>query len=131
MGQRAGEECTVERAEHPTLIADLSQVHVGQRWRSDARTLNEHELGLACMLSNDWHPIHADAHYAARGMLEAITLDDGSRLAVPGFVPKLSLTPGGHRRNAPALGQDSDEVLRELGVTDAQIQAMRERGILA
>jgi formyl-CoA transferase len=50
---------------------------------------------------------------------------------VPGFVPKLSLTPGGHRRNAPALGQDSDEVLRELGVTDAQIQAMRERGILA
>jgi formyl-CoA transferase len=75
--------------------------------------------------------IAADAHYAARGMLEAITLDDGSRLAVPGFVPKLSLTPGGHRRNAPALGQDSDEVLRELGVTDAQIQAMRERGILA
>jgi formyl-CoA transferase len=50
---------------------------------------------------------------------------------VPGFVPKLSLTPGGHRRNAPALGQHSDEVLRELGVTDAQIQAMRERGILA
>jgi formyl-CoA transferase len=75
--------------------------------------------------------IAADAHYAARGMLEAITLDDGSRLSVPGFVPKLSLTPGGHRRNAPALGQDSDEVLRELGVTDAQIQAMRERGILA
>ena len=75
--------------------------------------------------------IAADAHYAARGMLEAITLDDGSRLSVPGFVPKLSLTPGGHRRNAPALGQHSDEVLRELGVTDAQIQAMRERGILA
>jgi formyl-CoA transferase len=75
--------------------------------------------------------IAADAHYAARGMLEAITLDDGSRLSVPGFVPKLSLTPGGHRRNAPALGQDSDDVLRELGVTDAQIQAMRERGILA
>jgi formyl-CoA transferase len=75
--------------------------------------------------------VAADAHYAARGMLESITLGDGSSLAVPGFVPKLSLTPGGHRRNAPALGQDSDEVLRELGVTDAQIQAMRERGILA
>jgi formyl-CoA transferase len=64
-------------------------------------------------------------------MLESITLGDGSPLAVPGFVPKLSLTPGGHRRNAPALGQDSDEVLRELGLTDAQIEAMRARGILA
>jgi hypothetical protein len=35
------------------------------------------------------------------------------RLAVPGIVPKLSRTPGGHRRNAPALGQDTDAVLRE------------------
>ena len=58
--------------------------------------------------------IAADPHYRERGMLEEITLDDGSRLAVPGIVPKLSRTPGRHRRNAPALGQDTDEVLAEL-----------------
>lgn len=75
--------------------------------------------------------IAADPHYAARGMLERITQDDGSALTVPGFVPKLSATPGGHRRNAPALGQDTDAVLREVGLTDAQIQALRERGVVA
>jgi formyl-CoA transferase len=75
--------------------------------------------------------IAADPHYRARGMLGEVRLDDGSALAVPGIVPKLSRTPGGHRRNAPALGQDSDAVLRELGLTPAQIQALRERGIVA
>lgn len=75
--------------------------------------------------------IAADPHYRARGMLESVQMDDGSTLAVPGICPKLSATPGGHRRNAPALGQDSGAVLREIGLTDAQIDALRARGIVA
>jgi formyl-CoA transferase len=75
--------------------------------------------------------IAADPHYAARGMLGQVTLDDGSEVSVPGFVPKLSRTPGGHRRNAPALGQDTDAVLREMGLDDEQITALRERGIVS
>ena len=74
--------------------------------------------------------IAADPHYQARGMLDQVHMDDGSLLMVPGIVPKLSGTPGGHRRNAPDLGQDSAEVLREIGLTNAQIVALRERGIV-
>jgi formyl-CoA transferase len=74
--------------------------------------------------------IAADPHYQARGMLQTITLSDGSALSVPGLVPKLSRTPGAHRRNAPNLGQDSDAVLSELGINAEQIQAMRARGII-
>ena len=72
-----------------------------------------------------------DPHYAARGMLQRVQLQDGSELSVPGFVPKLSRTPGGHRRNAPDLGQDTDAVLTEIGLTGQQIAALRERGIVA
>ncbi|MDB5892152.1 MAG: L-carnitine dehydratase/bile acid-inducible protein [Polaromonas sp.] len=75
--------------------------------------------------------IAADPHYQARGMLAPVQLQDGSALAVPGVVPKLSATPGGHRRNAPDLGQDTDDVLRELGLTAAQIQGLKSRGIVA
>ena len=75
--------------------------------------------------------IAADPHYAARGMLGEVRLDDGSTLSVPGFVPKLSRTPGGHRRNAPKLGQDTDAVLREMGLNGQQISELRERGIVA
>jgi formyl-CoA transferase len=75
--------------------------------------------------------IAADPHYRARGMLAEVEMDDGARLAVPGVVPKLSQTPGGHRRNAPRLGQDTDDVLREIGLSAAQIDALRRRGIVA
>ena len=74
--------------------------------------------------------IAADPHYQARGMLQEVQLDDGSSLTVPGIVPKLSATPGRHHRNAPTLGQDSTAVLREIGLTEAQITALRERGIV-
>ncbi len=72
-----------------------------------------------------------DPHYLARGMLTEVQLNDGSRLTLPGMVPKLSRTPGLHRRNAPDVGQDTDAVLTELGISPEQIQALRERGIVA
>ena len=58
--------------------------------------------------------IAADPHYKARDMLQTISLADGSALTIPGIVPKLSRTPGAHRRNAPSLGQDNDTVMAEL-----------------
>jgi formyl-CoA transferase len=75
--------------------------------------------------------IAADPHYLARGMLAKVHMDDGSDLLVPGIVPKLSRTPGNHRRNAPTLGQDTDAVLLELGLTPAQIQALKDKGIVS
>ncbi|MEO7400679.1 MAG: CaiB/BaiF CoA-transferase family protein [Polaromonas sp.] len=75
--------------------------------------------------------IAADPHYQARGMLDEVRMDDGSLLAVPGIVPKLSRTPGGHRRNAPQVGQDTDAVLREMGLSLEQIQALKDKGIVA
>ncbi len=74
--------------------------------------------------------IAADPHYQARGMLQAVEMDDGSTLTVPGIVPKLSATPGQHRRNAPQLGQDTDQILTEMGLTADQIQSLRARGIV-
>ena len=75
--------------------------------------------------------IAADPHYQARGMLDSVQMDDGSTLAVPGIVPKLSVTPGQHRRNAPTLGQDTEAVLQELGLSPQQIQGLRDRGIIS
>jgi len=75
--------------------------------------------------------IAADPHYAARGMLQTVAMDDGSALTVPGVVPKLSATPGGQWRRAPTLGQDSEAVLREVGLTEEQIATLRARGVMA
>ena len=74
--------------------------------------------------------IAADPHYAARGMLQQVRLDDGETLTVPGIIPKLSRTPGSHQRNAPRLGQDSEAVMRELGLTEEQIAGLKSRGVI-
>jgi formyl-CoA transferase len=75
--------------------------------------------------------IASDPHYRERGMLQEMEMDDGSRLMVPGIVPKLSATPGSQRRNAPRLGENTDEVLREIGLTDAQIAQLRDKGVIS
>jgi len=75
--------------------------------------------------------IVADAQYAAREMIRDVTLADGSRLKVPGVVPRLSATPGGFDRGGPRLGEHTDDVLREIGYDAAAIAALRKRGIVA
>ena len=75
--------------------------------------------------------IAADPHYKARGMLAEVQMDDGSMLVVPGIVPKLSRTPGSHRRNAPGIGQDTDAVLTEMGLSLDQIRTLKDQGIVA
>jgi crotonobetainyl-CoA:carnitine CoA-transferase CaiB-like acyl-CoA transferase len=54
-----------------------------------------------------------------------------SPLEVPGFIPKLSDTPGSHRRNAPAIGQDTRPILREVGLSEDQIDELARRGVIA
>ncbi|MGS1110423.1 CaiB/BaiF CoA transferase family protein [Achromobacter anxifer] len=74
--------------------------------------------------------IAVDPHYRARGMILDGALPDGTPVQVPGIVPKLSETPGEVRSPAPALGQDTDEVLAGLGIGEAQRQDWRARGII-
>jgi formyl-CoA transferase len=74
--------------------------------------------------------IHEDPHYRAREMIVQQETRDGWSLDVPGVVPKLSATPGTLRSAAPHLGQDTDAVLRELGLADAAIADLRAKGVL-
>ena len=74
--------------------------------------------------------IAEDPHYRARDMIVPQLTRDGDTVEVPGVVPKLSATPGVLRTSAPRLGDDTDAVLRELGLDAAQIAALRQRGIV-
>jgi len=75
--------------------------------------------------------IVADPHYQAREMLLDTELPDGVHVKMPGIVPKLSETPGEVRWQGPALGQHTDDVLSGLGLAEAEITTLRERGIVA
>jgi len=74
--------------------------------------------------------IAEDPHYRARDMILQQPTRDGYSVEVPGIVPKLSATPGAVRSSAPHLGDDTDAVLREIGLTAAQIAALRDKKII-
>ncbi len=74
--------------------------------------------------------IAEDPHYQARDMLLTQRTRDGRELLVPGIVPKLSSTPGAVRSSAPRLGEDTDAVLVEAGLTQEQIALLRSRGVI-
>ena len=72
-----------------------------------------------------------DPHYRARDMILSQTTRDGHTLEVPGIVPKLMGTPGSIRSSAPRLGDDTDAVLRELGMDADRIAALRAQKVVA
>ncbi|KZT17187.1 formyl-CoA transferase [Acidovorax sp. GW101-3H11] len=74
--------------------------------------------------------IAEDPHYRARDMLLTQETRDGYSVEVPGIVPKLSGTPGSIRRSAPHLGDDTDAVLAEAGLTAEQIALLRSKGVI-
>jgi formyl-CoA transferase len=75
--------------------------------------------------------IAEDPHYRARDMILTQQTRDGDQIEVPGVVPKLMGTPGSVRSAAPRLGEDTDAVLREIGLSEEQIVALRERKVVA
>ena len=74
--------------------------------------------------------IAEDPHYRARDMILQQPTRDGYTVEVPGIVPKLSVTPGTVRSSAPHVGDDTDAVLREMGLSDAQIATLRSKAII-
>jgi formyl-CoA transferase len=74
--------------------------------------------------------IAEDPHFRARDMILEASLPDGQVIEVPGIVPKLSLTPGQVRRAAPALGADTEAVLKRAGVSEAALAELRAKGVL-
>lgn len=87
------------------------------------------KAGVPAGKSYDAADIANDPHYQAREMILEAKLPDGSSVAVPGIVPKLSATPGQINREAPTLGQHTGEILDALGIDATKQAEWKSRGI--
>ncbi|MFC3941664.1 CoA transferase [Pseudomonas gingeri NCPPB 3146 = LMG 5327] len=74
--------------------------------------------------------IVADPHYQARDMLLDAQLPGGTRVKMPGIVPKLSETPGVVNWQGPSLGQHTHDILQDLGLIEADIERLKTEGVV-
>ncbi|MDY7064957.1 Succinyl-CoA--L-malate CoA-transferase beta subunit [Pseudomonas extremaustralis] len=74
--------------------------------------------------------IVSDPHYQARDMLLTAELPGGVSVKMPGIVPKLSETPGAVNWQGPTLGQHTDDILGNLGLTVTDIQRLKASGVV-
>jgi crotonobetainyl-CoA:carnitine CoA-transferase CaiB-like acyl-CoA transferase len=66
----------------------------------------------------------------AREMILEVEHPIVKNLKMPGFPVKLSDTPASVRRYPPLLGEHTDEVLDELGLSAGQIEALRKKQVI-
>lgn len=76
--------------------------------------------------------LFADAQVQARGNILSLATPLVQALAMPGVVPRLSLTPGQVRTAGPAQpGEDNEEIYGgRLGLSTAELARLRERKII-
>jgi crotonobetainyl-CoA:carnitine CoA-transferase CaiB-like acyl-CoA transferase len=72
-----------------------------------------------------------DAQLNAGGRMLQIAFPNGVRAKLPRLPIEMGEHDFGLRRQAPGLGEHSAEILRELGLSQSDIAALSERGIVA
>ncbi len=110
------------------LIAELDAVFV-------TKTLAEWKVTLAT-LQGVWAPLQSPAEVIAdeqaliNGYVTEITDFDGETYLAAASPGQFDEQPIGFLRSSPDYAQHTDEVMREIGLTDAQISALREANVV-
>jgi crotonobetainyl-CoA:carnitine CoA-transferase CaiB-like acyl-CoA transferase len=110
----------------PELTAALTSLFQG---RSSAEWLARLEkVGVPAGPVLNIQQMHSDPQALARAMVVETTHPTAGRVKSIGLPIKFSETPGSVTRPAPRFGQDTRDVLREAGYSDAEIDHLAATG---
>jgi len=113
------------RGDVDALLRDWAAV------RTTAAAMGELErAGIPVAAVRSYAEAARDPEIAERDMLQIAQQSDGSPAPVTGPAAKFSRTPTRVRSGAPSLGRDTDEILAELGVGDAERRRLREQNVI-
>jgi len=88
------------------------------------------EAGVPAGVVRDLGEVLTDPQLLARNMVETATHPITGEIKMLGVPVKLSATPGAINRPPPRLGEHTDCVLQELGLTAARVAELRQAGVI-
>ena len=113
---------------HETITAMLKPVFETMPRDHWTGLLAEHDVPCEPIVSRE--ELLADPQARVNGYL--VDMDDPrvGRMTTMGLPLSLSRTPGELRRFAPRLGEQTDEILHELGLTSQEIEKLRKTNVV-
>jgi len=90
--------------------------------------LNRHDVCVGCVY--DTEEALNGSNATRRDMAIHHAAPDGSTLSMLGIPIKLSGTPGSVRRRPPRFGQDTEEILMEMGYSRQDIRDFARQGVI-
>lgn len=117
------------RGEHQLELDEKISAWTGERSTSDVLALCE-EHGVPCGPVNTARDMLEDAHIAARNAIIKVTHPMLGDVPMQGVFPKLSETPGKVNSAGPSLGENTAEILSQLGYDQSEQDQFKQEGII-
>jgi crotonobetainyl-CoA:carnitine CoA-transferase CaiB-like acyl-CoA transferase len=118
-----------ERAAHADVLDAAVGSWIARRSRADVLAAFE-KAEAAVAPIQDVRDVLADPQYQALDTVTTVDDPDLGPLRMQNVLFRLSSTPGAIRWAGRPHGADTDEILRELGLTEAELTALRAEGAL-
>jgi len=118
-----------QRAEHAELLDEVVGAWIAQRDASEVIARFE-EAGAAAIPIYDVSDVMADPQYQALGSIADVPDPELGSVRMQNVLYRLSATPGHIRFAGRPLGADTAEVLTGVGVSEAELKALRKDGVV-
>jgi crotonobetainyl-CoA:carnitine CoA-transferase CaiB-like acyl-CoA transferase len=118
-----------DRVRHRSVLVPMLAERMRQRPKAEWLAALE-AAKVPCGPINDLAEVFADPQVQARGMTVQLPHPLAEQVRLVASPMKLSATPVQYRRPPPLLGEHTDEVLAEAGLSPDDIAAVRAAGVL-
>ncbi len=113
------------REEIVKIVGDLIVTKEGQEWLNILE-----EAGVPCGPIYSVDKIFSDPQVLHRQMMKELDHTKVGKVKVTGIPVKLSETPGEVKTPPPYLGEHTQEVLKELGYGDQDLETLRQENVI-
>ncbi len=124
---RTNKDRVTNRTEIYALLPEVTKRKTSREWLDGLAG-----LGVPAGAVNDLVGVFEDPQVKARAMRVALPYPDSQRgeIDLIGNPIKMSETPVSYRRAPPTMGQHTDEVLEEFGLSTEELAKLRDGGVI-